>query len=117
MTDPYEELVRRIQQAGYYASSPEHMGSWSRVTLCSLCVKGILQGSSFWVTKLSASWFVGAWGGNIYRIDSLDAAVAFTIDVFADNSKTPVWDFSESIKKKYSLTEVPETQFPDSRHE
>lgn len=111
----YDELVERIAQAGYFATSPENMGDWSRVILCSKKSNGQFGGNSFWAANTPAGWFVGAWGGLAYFIASMDFVIALTIDLFQTEAERAVWDFSDALKQKYNLIEAPDDALIDGR--
>lgn len=115
MSVNYEELVERIEQAGYFATNPENMGDWSRVILCSKRSNGRFGGNSFWAAHTSAGWFVGSWGGFAYCIASMDFVITLTIDFFEIEAERAVWDFSDALKQKYNLIEAPDEVLIDRR--
>src|SRR5262245_11242795 len=69
MTDKYDTLARAVTEAGFFTNGVEDHGTWDRTCICSkLDPCGYLTGNSFWVSRLSSGWYLGVWGGNIYRL-------------------------------------------------
>ncbi len=101
----YSDTTSAIQAAGYFATRPEPMDGWHRITISSR--RG--GGNSFWIAVIKGNWFAGAWGGNIYRI--LGNAADFCVSWLkgAPNLTRP--DFSSDIQTQFGLESVSDAEF------
>jgi hypothetical protein len=119
MHDPYVELRQTFVRAGFYMPTTENMGSWQRLMVCS---KGPpdyprFNGRSFWVAEVSGAWFVGAWGGYIYRVNDPSNLLPLSQDFLTDHGSMS--DFSAEVKSRHDLTLLDEAEtariLPDER--
>lgn len=101
----YRSVTKAIQDAGFYITSPEPMDGWHRITVSSK--RG--GGNSFWIAVIKRMWFVGAWGGNIYRIG--DNADQFCVAWLSAATNGTSADFSDAITEEYNLNAVSDTKF------
>jgi hypothetical protein len=121
MDDPYVELRQSFTQAGFYMPSTENMGTWQRLIVCSQGPPEhpAFNGRSFWVAQVSEAWYVGAWGGYIYRVSDRSKLLPLTRDFLSDGGS--MGDFSADVKQRYDLQPLDEAEIdrilPDDRLE
>jgi len=106
----YDLLSAAIGAAGFYHGGIEKRDGWDRMTVCSSYENGVLSGNSFWVTKLSADWYLGTWGGMIYRISDPNRIAEFCI-AWLKREPTLTSDFSPEIKDAFGLIRTSDEEF------
>jgi hypothetical protein len=112
MVSRYERFVDCICNAGFFATSVEHMGNWDRVTVCSKRLPGPrYTGNSFWVSGLESEWYVGTWGGAIYRVKTEQSLIEFAIEWLTLEPDVTTWDFGATVREKYMLEPVSDSDF------
>jgi hypothetical protein len=108
----YDKLVDSISSAGFYTTRVENMGSWDRITICSQRLPGpCYTGNSFWVSKLGVEWFVGTWGGSIYRVKSETVLIHFVVEWLTLEPTMTAFDISIDVQDKYGLEPVKDSAF------
>lgn len=111
MTAPFAPLSdydvdrRAVEAAGYFTSPELLDGNVDRVVCASKRDEFGYTGVSFWIAKRGDAWYVGSWGGSIYRIPPDLKAGLLAIDILATHQGTPR-DFNLELKLKHSLREV-----------
>jgi len=109
----YDVARRAIEAAGYFTSPESLDGVVDRVVCASKRDEFGYTGISFWIAKRGEAWYVGSWGGSLYRIPEGLQAGLLAIDILATHSGTP-GDFSLELKLKHSLREVSGSElYPD----
>ena len=69
MIADYKALAQAVADAGFFTNGVEDHGTWHRTCICSECRSdGRLTGNSFWVSRRPSGWYLGTWGGSIYRL-------------------------------------------------
>jgi hypothetical protein len=110
----YSELTAAIHAAGFFTSGIEDKdGCWDRVTVCSRNVSGILCGNSFWVAELPSGWYLGAWGGTVYRIPESTHVAEFCV-TWMKAEPCLKSDFSSEMKVAFGLNPVSDKEFEHS---
>jgi hypothetical protein len=110
--DAYEALARVVTEAGFFTSGVEGKGTWHRTCVCSKRRSdGRLTGNSFWVSRQPSGWYLGTWGGSLYRLPDegrlAEACIAWLSRV-PDGTRA---DFDERLKAEFGLVAVPEDAF------
>ena len=115
MHSKYESLDAELRRAGFFTNGVEPMGDWDRTTACSKQLPGAIgySGNSFWVTRLSSGWYVGTWGGLLYRLPDASRVASFCIEWLGRQPETVLTDFDDDIKREFSLVPVTEDEFDD----
>jgi hypothetical protein len=121
MDDSYSDLRRSVTQAAYYGLSPEEMGTWKRLIVCS---KGppdhkAFGGRSFWVALVEGTWYVATWCPSYFRLPNSDDLLSLIRDQLSDTAGT--YHFSAEIKSRYGLVPLDDSEverlLPDGRVE
>ena len=113
----YESPRKAIDSAGFFSQPETIDGVVDRVVCASERNDYGFTGVSFWIAKRGDVWFVGAWGGFIYRVPDRVLVETVAVDLLRTHQGTP-WDFAPELKLKYSLRSVPWSDFaPDGRAE
>lgn len=109
--DVYDALAAAMKAAGFFTSGVEDRGSWHRTCIASKQCDGGLTGNSFWVSLLPSGWYLGVWGGHIYRLPDESRLAELCVSWLsrAPNGTRP--DFDERLKKEFGLAPVPEVVF------
>ena len=90
----------------------ESMGDWDRVTVCSeRRASGGYTGNSFWLTRLSGGWYVGTWGGMLYRIPDENSVAELCIEWLSQEGHRAKADFDVEFKSRFGLVETPDEEF------
>ncbi|SRR5258708_8345950 len=112
MTDIYNSLARAIAKAGFYTNGVEDHGTWHRTCICSKrLADGRLSGNSFWVSRLPSGWYLGVWGGSLYRIADENKVAELCISWLSREHNGTKWDFDDQVKQDFGLVEVSEKEF------
>ena len=107
----YDEFIAEIHHGGFFTGGIEEKdGSWDRVTVASYSGNGWIGGKSFWVTNHFGVWYLGTWGGTVYRMPDSDRVATFCV-AWLRNRKTLGSDFSPEFKTTFGLIEVPDEEF------
>jgi hypothetical protein len=115
-TDAYDELARAITEAGFFTNGVEVYGDWHRTTVCSMrdAKSGILSGNSFWVSHMPDGWFVGTWGGDVYRLPDGTKIAELCIAWLSHAPKGTFAHFDDWVVARFGLIAVPQDDFePD----
>src|SRR5690606_35757830 len=114
MLEPYESLAVEIRKHGFYSTSLETMGEWDRLTICSARRPGDgYTGNSFWLTYLSESFYLGTWGGSLYRLPDGSQISKLCVEWLRHQPKETKADFDDALKTKYGLIETSDFDFDD----
>jgi hypothetical protein len=112
MTTKYEQLRIAVEKAGFFTNGVENHGTWDRTCVCSTrSPDGTLSGNSFWVTRLPDNWYVGAWGGWVYRLPDESRIAEFCITWLTKKPRGTAPDFDGDIKKSFDLKSVSDEEF------
>jgi hypothetical protein len=88
------------------------MGGWDRICPASNeRPGGGYTGNSFWVTKLSTGWYLGTWGGFVYRIQNQGDIARCCVSWLQRAPNGTRSDFDETIKKEFGLVAVAAADF------
>ena len=80
MRSEYLPVASAVDAAGYFVTTMPLDGGGDRIVCAGQ--RGHdngLTGNSFWLAERNGDWFLGAWGGGLYRL--LDAAAASEIAI------------------------------------
>ena len=61
-------------------------------------------GNSFWISEVHGRWFLGAWGGSIFRVDSCQRAIDFSIAWLTHECHKTLSQFSPDFISRFQLT-------------
>jgi hypothetical protein len=101
----YATVSKKIRNAGYVVTREEEMGTWSRITICGETrhPESGYTGNSFWVTCVGAKWYIGAWGGSVYRARDVNTVVDFSIAWLKYESHRTMADFDVEFVSRFGL--------------
>ena len=116
MFDWYLPLAESIRAAGFFTNGVENKGDWSRTTVCSMELPGGIGygGNSFWVTRLEGKWYLGTWGGCLYRLPESERIVELCVEWLALVPRSTIADFDADLKSKFGLEEIDESEFDEA---
>lgn len=111
-TVDYDSLARAIAEAGFYTTPVEELGTWHRISICSKRrPNGGFIGNSFWASHFASGWFLGTWGGCLYRLpdDSRLAELCIAwLSRVPDGTRA---DFDDRLKTEFELLPIPDEVF------
>jgi hypothetical protein len=70
-----------------------------------------LTGNSFWVSRLGGGWYLGAWGGRIYRLTDEGRLAELCIAWLSRAPDGTRFDFDDRLKLEFGLVPVSEETF------
>lgn len=113
--DAYDELARVLSDAGFYTNGVEARDGWHRTTVCSKrdSRSGALCGNSFWVSRMLDGWYVGTWGGDVYRLPNECRISEFCIEWLSSCPDGTSAHFDEWVISQFCLIQVA-TDEPES---
>lgn len=112
MPDPYESISDALRHSGFYVTSTEKMGDWSRIVVCSRKREDFgYTGNSCWLTYLGESWYVGTWGGVIYQLPNACRLNELCMTFLSREVKQLEADIDEVTRKDFDLREVSDDDF------
>jgi hypothetical protein len=110
--DAYDKLAKEVGDAGFYTSGLADMGSWQRTCICSKRrADGGYTGNSFWVTQLDNAWYLGTWGGWVYRLPEAARISELCVTWLTREPDETRADFNESLKTDFRLQSVSDKDF------
>jgi hypothetical protein len=109
----YLPVVSAVELAGYYVTSMPMDGGGDRIVCADRCRDdgSGLTGNSFWLAESNGKWFLGAWGGQIYRLSGVTAASEIAISWLTLNSVRTDSDVPDELKLQYGLCEVSDDDY------
>ncbi len=113
MSDAYDKIAEDIREAGFFTTSVEDMGKWSRITICGKRRDPLpgFTGNSFWVSFMGSDWYLGTWGGTIYRTPNESDVISFSIAWLTHQPDITAADFDLDFSKRYNLVVVEDEDF------
>jgi hypothetical protein len=113
MSEQYESLAKAIQNAGFFTGGVENKGTWDRICINSKRRPNGLgcTGNSFWVSRLSSGWYLGTWGGCLYRLPNESRLAELCIRWLTRVPDGTRPDFDEALKRQFDLMPVSEEEF------
>jgi hypothetical protein len=111
-TRAYDELTQAIADAGFYTSGVEDHATWTRTCVCSKrSPGGGLSGNSFWVSHLTSGWYLGTWGGFVYRLPDGARLAELCISWLSRVPDGTRSDFDDRLKAEFGLVRVDDDSF------
>ena len=108
----YDELKDAISQAGFHTNGVMDHGSWHRTCVCSKRDStGLLTGNSFWVSRMPSGWYLGTWGGYIYRLPDENSLAELCVKWLSRVPNGTRYDFDPWLKDEFRLVAVTESDF------
>jgi hypothetical protein len=108
----YDALAQAVAAAGFYTNGVEDHGTWHRTCVCSKKrLGGGFTGNSFWVSRLPNGWYLGTWGGWIYRLPEETRLAELCIGWLSRVPDGTRADFDEWLKAEFALVPVSEESF------
>ena len=119
-TNVYDEIIQAITDAGLFVSGPRYYDdpdcSWHRIIPASkLRNEGGYTGNSFWISFDDDDWFIGTWGGRIYKIRDSQNIAGMSIEWLSSNPDSTRPDFDKWLADKFELTLIDKDAFRPSR--
>ena len=105
----YAEVKREVEQAGYFTSWEPIRRTGDRLVLASQQHLRGLTGNSFWIATRTGTWYLGTWGGHIYRIPDAGRVPGLCIG-WLGSTHTTQWDIDAARKVEFGLVELDEEE-------
>jgi hypothetical protein len=104
----YLPVLSAVVAAGYYDTSMPLDSGGDRIVCAGQCRRdgAGLTGNSFWLAERNGEWFLGAWGGRLYRLPGMAAASEIAIAWLRLNSSRTDSDVPDELKLQYDLPVV-----------
>ncbi|GAB5406462.1 MAG: hypothetical protein Aurels2KO_46930 [Aureliella sp.] len=103
----YRDLVKAVTNAGFFVTDMPLDDGGDRVVCCGLRrEQGGYTGNSFWLAERSGRWYVGAWGGHLYHMESSRSANLLALDWLSANKTITAYDVPSDLKLEYGLVPV-----------
>jgi hypothetical protein len=99
----YEPVIRLVRSAGFYVTDMPMDSGGDRVVCSGLRFSGGLTGNSFWIAERDGRWFLGTWGGTLYRIVDADSAADVAVEWLQINRHKTAYDVPDEIRVKHDL--------------
>lgn len=107
MIKDYYALAQAVTAAGFFTNGVEDHGTWHRTCVCSKKrADGGLTGNSFWVSRDEGTWYMGTWGGNMYRIPDDTRLAELCISWLSRAPDGTRCDFDDQLKLEFGLVPV-----------
>lgn len=104
MKECYRPIVEAVEAAGFFVGGVQTVCDWERLLIGSRRIgERILSGNSYWISCIDADWFVGSWGGLVYRFSDSKIINDFCIAALQGGFNSSGSDFFESIKADFGL--------------
>ncbi len=99
----YELLAKAISDAGFFTT-----GDFASKIICASKIRpeGGYTGNSFWVAQRDSEWFLGTWGGHVYRIPDPERVGELCIAWLRRNPDTTVSNIDGHIREEFALDEI-----------
>lgn len=111
-TAPYLELANTVAAAGFFTSGVHNMEGWQRTCICGQRrPEGGYTGNSFWASYLGGTWYLGTWGGWVYRLPNSSQVGLLCVEWLTRVPVETRADFDDAIKQRYTLEEVADEEF------
>jgi hypothetical protein len=109
----YDVFRDAIHKAGFFTNGVEVYEDFDRTCVCSKKLPhGIgLSGNSFWVSLRGPVWYIGTWGGLLYRMKDQDRLVEMCIAWLTRVPSGTRSDFDDALKAEFGLIEVSDAEF------
>ncbi|MEN6498675.1 MAG: hypothetical protein ABFD16_30590 [Thermoguttaceae bacterium] len=109
----YLPVVSAVETAGYYVTSmPLDSGGDRIVCAGQRRDDGTgFTGNSFWLAERNGVWFLGTWGGWLYRLLGMAAASQIAIAWLRLNSSRIASDVPDELKLQYNLSVAADDEF------
>jgi hypothetical protein len=108
----YLPVVSAVEAAGYYVTSMP-LDSGDRIVCAGQRYHdgAGFHGNSFWLAERNGKWFLGAWGGGLYRLLDMAAASEIAIGWLRLNSSRTDSDVPDELKLQYDLSVAADDEF------
>lgn len=115
----YDSLKREVESAGFHTSymgftdDNDHELDAVRFVCAGQRFTGGLTGNSFWIFVSSGKWFLGTWGGLVYRVPSNVRVADVCISWLRINPNRTVSDIDGGVREAYGLERIPNSEIAD----
>ena len=102
----YLPVVSAVEAAGYFVTMMPLDSGGDRIVWCGRGCRDRVgfTGNSFWLAESNGNWFLGAWGGGLYRLLGVAAASEIAIAWLRLNPSRIDSDVPNELKLKYHLS-------------
>ena len=108
----YAPIVSAVQAAGFFVTEMPLDSGGDRIVCCGMRRDaGGYTGNSFWFAERDGRWFLGAWGGLLYRVPDVNAASTIATTWLAQDHTKTASDVPDDIKSQFQLAEADDSEF------
>ncbi len=105
--DEYHDLIEAVTEAGFFVTDMPLDEGGDRVICCGMRrEQGGYTGNSFWLAERAGRWYVGTWGGHLYRIVSTERPSLIAREWLTENHTVTAYDVPENLKERFGLLPV-----------
>ncbi len=112
MDDKYGSVKRAVEDAGFFTTGMPMDDGGDRLVCASRRIKAGLSGNSFWLARRESGWFLGVWGGQLYRVPKDRPVADLCLAWLREAPHTTHWDLDDPTKQQYGLVEVSSDELP-----
>jgi len=112
LRDVYSPLIAATESAGFFVTGMPLDCGGDRVVCCGQRREGGgYTGNSFWFAERDGRWFLGAWGGWLYRVPDIETACSIATTWLSQNHTKTAADVPDAIKTKFELILADDSEF------
>lgn len=112
----YSSVITAVEAAGFHVTGMPLDSGGDRIVCAGQVMEYGLTGNSFWLAERNGRWFLGTWGGLLYRIPSSVSAAKVSIAWLRQQSTQTVSDIPEELKSEFSLMPADDDEFDAEQH-
>ena len=109
----YSPIVSAVEGAGYFVTCMPLDARGDRI-VCAGKRRDDgtgFTGNSFWLAERNGAWFLGSWGGLLYRLVDATSTSEIAVAWLRLNSSRTAWDVPDELKLKYNLLVATDEEF------
>lgn len=106
MPDRHDQLRETVEQAGFFTTSMPLPDGGSRLVCAAQRHEHGLSGASFWIAERHHRWYVGTWGGLLYRLPGARVPTDFVVKWLTCAGESTQSDVPHYLKQEFSLMPV-----------
>lgn len=97
-----DELIEAVNRSGFFAFPHSRNVGWMQVA-SRRRAEGGYTGNSFWICRWNSRWWMGCWGGDVFRVPPEYSARDVVLSLLRSTDKT-VGRFVESVLEQDGMT-------------
>lgn len=108
----YRSVIAAVEEAGFLVADMPLDSGGDRIVCAGMRRKeGGYTGNSFWLAERNGRWFLGTWGGFLYRLPEANGAVKVSLAWLQQNPTETLFDLPDELKSQFNLVPVDNEDF------